>query len=92
MIGTRRVYPKGDWCEVVDGLYWSFVRDHRDFFDANPRSKMMARTLDRLPDDRKKRIFALADAFIERVGEMKRWKRARHIGSKGLGSRGAVES
>ena len=60
-------YPKGEWCDVVDGLYWSFVRDHRDFFEKNPRSKMMTRTLDRLADDRKKRIFRLAEAFIERV-------------------------
>ena len=60
-------YPKGEWCDVVDGLYWSFVRDHRDFFEKNPRSKMMTRTLDRLDADRKARIFALADEFIERV-------------------------
>ena len=60
-------YPKGPWCDVVDGLYWSFVRDHRDFFERNPRSKMMTRTLDRLADDRKERIFELADSFIERV-------------------------
>ncbi len=60
-------YPKGEWCEVVDGLYWSFVRDHRAFFEKNPRSKMMTRTLDRLDDARKTRIFELADAFIGRI-------------------------
>jgi deoxyribodipyrimidine photolyase-related protein len=60
-------YPKGDWCDVVDGLYWSFVRDNREFFEKNPRSKMMTRTLDRLSDDRKERIFERAESFIERV-------------------------
>ena len=60
-------YPKGEWCEIVDGLYWSFVHDHRDFFEQNPRSKMMTRTLDRLDPERKARIFALAEDFIERV-------------------------
>jgi deoxyribodipyrimidine photolyase-related protein len=60
-------YPKGEWCDIVDGLYWSFVRDNRDFFERNPRSKMMTRTLDRLADDRKERIFEIADAFVERV-------------------------
>jgi deoxyribodipyrimidine photolyase-related protein len=60
-------YPKGEWCEVVDGLYWAFVRDHRGFFEKNARSKMMVRTLDRLSDDRRERIFGLAEAFIERV-------------------------
>jgi deoxyribodipyrimidine photolyase-related protein len=60
-------YPKGEWCDVVDGLYWAFVRDHRSFFEKNPRTKMMVRTLDRIADDRRERIFALAEAFIERV-------------------------
>ena len=60
-------YPKGDWCDIVDGLYWSFVRDHRDFFESNPRSKMMTRTLDRLDPARKTRIFSLAEEFIDRV-------------------------
>ncbi len=60
-------YPKGEWCDVVDGVYWSFVSDHRGFFEKNPRSKMMTRTLDRLDADRKDRIFARAQEFIERV-------------------------
>ena len=60
-------YPKGEWCDVVDGLYWSFVRDHREFFEKNPRTKMITRALDRLGDDRKERIFELAESFIERV-------------------------
>ena len=57
-------YPKGEWCDIVDGLYWSFLRDHRDFLEKNPRGKMMTRTLDRLDPDRKARIFALAEDFI----------------------------
>jgi deoxyribodipyrimidine photolyase-related protein len=60
-------YGKGPWCDTVDGLYWSFVDDHRSFFASNPRSKMMLRTLERIDADRKKRIFAAADDFIQRV-------------------------
>ena len=60
-------YPGGEWCDIVDGLYWSFVRDHREFFEKNPRSKMMTRTLDRLDPERKARIFELGAEFIERV-------------------------
>jgi deoxyribodipyrimidine photolyase-related protein len=62
-------YPKGDWCDVVDGLYWSFVDDQRDFFAKNPRSKMMLGSLDRMGAERKTRIFDAASAFIERVTE-----------------------
>lgn len=62
-------YGKGPWCDVVDGLYWSFIRDHREVFARNPRSKMMLRTLDRLEPARRDRIFALADACIYRITE-----------------------
>jgi deoxyribodipyrimidine photolyase-related protein len=60
-------YGKGPWCDVVDGLYWSFVDDHREVFSKNPRSKMMLGTLDRMDAERRSHIFAEARAFRERV-------------------------
>ncbi len=60
-------YPKGPWCEVVDGLYWSFIRDHRDFFEKNPRSKMMLGTLERMEPSRRDGIFRAAEKFVARV-------------------------
>jgi len=57
-------YGKGPWCEVVDGLYWSFIRDHRSFFEKNPRSKMMLGTLGRLEPSRRDAIFRAADEFV----------------------------
>ncbi len=59
-------YPKGDWCDVVDGLYWRFIDKHRDFFASNPRLALMPRALDRLDHERRQRIFDLAGDFIER--------------------------
>ncbi len=59
-------YPKGDWCDVVDGLYWRFIDKHRNFFASNPRLALMPRALDRLDVERRDRIFSLADDFIER--------------------------
>jgi deoxyribodipyrimidine photolyase-related protein len=58
-------YPKGDWCDTVDGLYWRFIDRHRRFFSQNPRLALMPRALDRLDPQRKERIFAAAKAFIE---------------------------
>jgi deoxyribodipyrimidine photolyase-related protein len=58
-------YPKGDWCDVVDGLYWRFIDKHRDFFAGNPRLALMPRALDRLDEARKQHIFEAAEAFIE---------------------------
>ncbi len=58
-------YPRGDWCDVVDGLYWRFVAEHREFFAGNPRLAMMPRTLDKLDPSRKKRLFRAAEGFID---------------------------
>ena len=59
-------YSKGDWCDTVDGLYWRFIDKHRAFFAGNPRLALMPRALDRLNSDRRERIFASAETFIER--------------------------
>ena len=60
-------YRKGEWCDVVDGLYWRFIDRHREFFSSQPRLALMTRALDRLKDDRRDRIFAAAEGFIGRV-------------------------
>lgn len=59
-------YPKGDWCDVVDGLYWRFIDKHRAFFAGNPRLALMPRALDRLSQERRSRIFAMAEDFLRR--------------------------
>jgi deoxyribodipyrimidine photolyase-related protein len=59
-------YGKGDWCDVVDGLYWRFIDKHRDFFQGNPRLALMPKALDRLDADRRQRIFAAAEEFLEK--------------------------
>jgi deoxyribodipyrimidine photolyase-related protein len=41
-------YPKGEWCETWDGLYWSFIGDHLDFFSGNHRLSMMARSWEKM--------------------------------------------
>lgn len=58
-------YGKGDWCDTVDGLYWRFIDRHREFFSTQPRLALMPSALDRLDADRRQRIFAAAEAFIE---------------------------
>jgi deoxyribodipyrimidine photolyase-related protein len=58
-------YGKGDWCDVVDGLYWRFIDKHRDFFAGNPRLALMPRALDRLATDRRSKISAAAELFLE---------------------------
>ncbi|MEJ7635019.1 cryptochrome/photolyase family protein [Aeromicrobium sp.] len=45
--------PGGDWTDDWDGLYWTFVRDHREVFEGNHRSRMMTRMYDGLTPDKK---------------------------------------
>ena len=58
-------FKKGDWCEIVDGLYWKFIEDNKEFFAKNPRLSLMIRALDKLDQERKLRIFKAAEIFIE---------------------------
>lgn len=60
-------YPKGDWVDTMNGLYWRFIATNLKVFKNNPRMAMMTSTLNRMSDDKKDRLFEFADAFIERV-------------------------
>jgi deoxyribodipyrimidine photolyase-related protein len=57
-------YPKGPWCDVVDGLYWRFIEKNRAFFAQNPRLALMPRALDRLSEARRDIIFPAAEKFL----------------------------
>jgi deoxyribodipyrimidine photolyase-related protein len=48
----------------MDGLYWRFIDRHKKFFLQNYRLAMMAKILEKMDKERKKRIFAKADEFI----------------------------
>ena len=59
-------YKKGEWCNVVDGLYWRFIENNREFFAKNPRLGLMLNSLDKMNADRKIKIFNAAVEFIDR--------------------------
>lgn len=58
-------YGKGGWCDTVDGLYWRFIDNNRKFFASNARLKLMPNALDRMDSDRRKKIFAAAERFMD---------------------------
>ena len=60
-------YKTADWSDGVDGLYWSFIDKHRNFFSKNPRLSMSVKTVDRMPEEKKKRIFEAADRLRDRL-------------------------
>ena len=57
-------HKKGEWCDIVDGLYWSFIERNIKFFEKNPRLSLMTKALSRLDKDRKKMIYSKAKDFI----------------------------
>jgi len=58
-------FKKGEWCNVMDGLYWRFINKNRTFFLKNPRLSMMVKVFDKLKIDRKKLILSAAEKFIK---------------------------
>ena len=57
-------YKKGEWCETLDGLYWSFISDNELFFKKNPRLSIICNSLNRMDPKRKEIIFNKANNFI----------------------------
>jgi len=41
-------YNSGDWCEIWDGLFWRFIKKHREKFEDIPRMAVMVSNLDRM--------------------------------------------
>jgi len=58
-------YKKGDWCDIVDGLYWRFVHKHFDSIKNNHRLSFMKKTLEKMKIDRREMIFKKAEDFIK---------------------------
>jgi len=60
-------FPKGEWQEVWDGLFWRFMHTHKDTFIKNPRMSMLLRTLDRMPDEKRTTLFEKAEEFLAKL-------------------------
>lgn len=60
-------YEKGEWCDIWDDLYWRFVAKNREFFEGNPRLKVMTSHLKRMGEAEVKKRTKRGDAFLERL-------------------------
>jgi len=58
-------FQKGQWNNVMDGLYWRFINKNRKFFLKNPRLSMMVKIYDKIEIKRKKFILLEANKFIK---------------------------
>ena len=57
-------YPKGDWEEIWDCLFWSFLDKRRDFFIKNPRFNMLIKTFDKWDKSKKQAIHKKAHNYL----------------------------
>ncbi|TLU98257.1 cryptochrome/photolyase family protein [Dyadobacter luticola] len=64
-------FPKGDWQEIWDGLFWRFMDKHRNFFTKNPRLGMLIRTFDNLPEEKRKAHLEHANGFLSKLDHAK---------------------
>ncbi len=61
-------FSKGDWCDVWDGLFWTFIKSHEDFFRSQHRLGMMAKQLDRMKQETLNRHQEQAESFLDGLG------------------------
>ena len=59
----------GPWCAVWDGLFWTFIDDHSDFFLRNPRLSMMVRTWQKFPETTKESHRIAAQEFLTKLDQ-----------------------
>ena len=57
-------YKKGPWSDILDGLYWKFIDNNRDKLRINPRIGIMTKMVDNMEKNRKNKIYAAADKFL----------------------------
>ena len=57
-------FKKGNWNDIMDGLYWRFINKNRNFFQSNPRLNMMVSIYDKMNTERKNHILKKANQFI----------------------------
>lgn len=62
-------YPKGEWQQTWDGLFWRFMHVHRDVFLKNPRLGMLIRTFDKMDPVKQQLHLRNAENFLEQLDQ-----------------------
>lgn len=58
-------YAKGDWTKIWDALFWRYIHKHQTIMRQNMRTQQMVHLLGKMDQDKKTKMFALAQQFIE---------------------------
>ena len=57
-------YKKGNWSDIVDGLYWNFIHNNKEVLSKNPRMGMVMMSYRKLKEERKDHLLNIANEFI----------------------------
>ncbi len=57
-------YKKGDWCTIWDSLFWNFIDKKRDFFETNPRMRILVRSFDKMNNSKKTNYLKCAEEYL----------------------------
>ncbi|WP_440955446.1 cryptochrome/photolyase family protein [Methanosarcina sp. Mfa9] len=60
-------YEKGEWCEVWDALFWSFIDKNREFFLKNYRTAVLVGTWDKMSGEKRKKLLQVAARFLDKI-------------------------
>jgi deoxyribodipyrimidine photolyase-related protein len=60
-------YKKGDWSDIWDGLFWSFMDKQREFFKKNPRMRMLISSFDKMDPLKREKLLLNADNYIKNL-------------------------
>lgn len=56
---------RGDWCDILDSLFWRFLHIHKPIFQKIPRMQVLLSNLDRMGTERTDKLLKRADHFLE---------------------------
>jgi deoxyribodipyrimidine photolyase-related protein len=60
-------YPKAEWCDTWDALYWRWIWNHAEELARNPRWAMMCSAARKMNAEKLDRHRELAEAFLARL-------------------------
>ncbi len=55
---------ESNWQELWDALFWRFIDKNRQYLQSNPRLGMMVITYDKMNEEKRKRLIALAEKHV----------------------------
>lgn len=62
-------YPKGEWEDIWNGLFWRFISNHQAFFRSNQRTSMLVYSYDRMSDEKKENHLKNANLYLSKFFE-----------------------